>query len=64
MRNCAKVLSIGMIKEKTMRIALPRLKCPYCAHIWIPRKAEISRCPNCKNNLKRFALDELLIRVE
>ena len=64
MRSYVKVLSIGAIKGKMMRIALPRLRCPYCAHVWVPRKAEIRRCPNCKNNLHRFSLDDLLIRID
>jgi rubrerythrin len=50
--------------RKAMRVALPRLRCPYCSHIWIPRKTEIRICPNCKNSLKRFSLEELLLPVK
>ena len=29
-------------------LAMPRLKCCKCGHIWTPRKAFVMICPKCK----------------
>jgi uncharacterized OB-fold protein len=43
-------------------VELPRLKCPFCGHIWIPRKPEPKKCPRCNNVIWRFDLRELIIK--
>ena len=32
-----------------MKIKLQFIKCERCGHTWVPRKAEIRICPNCKS---------------
>ena len=44
------------------RIELPRLKCPFCGHEWIPRMPEPKKCPRCHNVIWRFDLRELIIK--
>jgi hypothetical protein len=43
----------GSENKKTV-IALPRLRCPYCFHEWIPRSPEPKKCPNCHNVIWRL----------
>jgi ssDNA-binding Zn-finger/Zn-ribbon topoisomerase 1 len=43
-------------------VELPRLKCPFCGYIWIPRKPEPKKCPRCHNVIWRLDLRELIIK--
>jgi hypothetical protein len=48
--------------KKTV-LALPRLKCPYCFHEWIPRTPEPKRCPRCQNVIWRLLFTGIKIEV-
>ncbi len=30
-----------------MKVQMAELRCSKCGHTWIPRKAEVVRCPEC-----------------
>lgn len=41
-----------------------KIVCPFCGYQWIPRTADVKRCPYCKHYLPRASEDEKLEQLK